>query len=204
MALDDFYLILGIDRNADQATIKKAFRQLAKKYHPDKGKEGDEEKLKRVNEAYSILSDQKKRADYDKRLEQEEYERTGRVEPAVPWNLNWGLDEFFSDFWKSPFQTGDQGDYELEFDVFLDSGKANREKEFEIKFSIPIACSACGGTGWTRSGVCSLCWGRGYLLKDVSLTVHVPEQVHEGLIQWVTYSDDRGNDYGIRIIYHIE
>ncbi len=57
MALNDFYLILGIDRNADQSTIKRVYRELAKKYYSDKGKEGDEEKLKSVNEAYSILSD---------------------------------------------------------------------------------------------------------------------------------------------------
>jgi len=204
MTLDDFYLILGIDRNADQATIKKVYRQLAKKYHPDKGKEGDEEKLKRVNEAYSILSDQKKRADYDKRLEQEEQKQAGTVEFAVPWNFGWRLDEFFGDFWKSPFQDGIRGDYDLEYDVFLDARKVGREKEFKIKFPIKMACPACGGSGWTQSGVCSLCWGRGYLLKNASLTVHIPDQVREGLVQSVTYSDDLGNDYMIRIIYHIE
>ncbi len=203
MALDDFYLILGIDRNADQATIKKVYRQLAKKYHPDKGKEGDEEKLKRVNEAYSVLSDHKKRADYDRRLEQEKQSHVSVVEPAVPWNLGWGVDEFFSDFWKSLFQEGNLGSYDLTFDVFLEAENIGREREFKLKFPIKTMCPTCGGNGWTESGVCSLCWGRGYLVKDVSLTIHIPDRVHEGLVQSVAYSDDMGNDYRIRIVYHI-
>ena len=204
MSLDDFYLILGIDRNADQATIKKVYRQLARKYHPDKGKDADEEKLKRVNEAYSILSDKKKRADYDKRLHQQEKERTEPVEHAVPWNFGWGLDDFFNDFWKSPFEEGNRGNYDLAFDVFLEARKIGLEKEFEIKFPVKITCPACRGSGWTQSGVCSLCWGRGYLLKDISLTINIPDRVREGFVQSVGYSDDLGNDYMIRIIYHIK
>ena len=59
----DYYQILGVSRDASPADIKKAFYKLAHKYHPDKG--GDAEKFKEVNEAYQVLSDQKKRAQYD-------------------------------------------------------------------------------------------------------------------------------------------
>ncbi len=91
----------------------------------------------------------------------------------------------------------------MAFDVFLEAGKIGLEKEFQIKFPVEMACPACGGEGWAHSGVCSLCRGRGYLLKDISLAIKIPDWVREGLIQSVTYSDDLGNDYFIRIIYHI-
>lgn len=59
----DYYSILGVDRNADEQTIKKAFKRLAMKHHPDKG--GDENKFKEINEAYATLSDPQKKAQYD-------------------------------------------------------------------------------------------------------------------------------------------
>lgn len=60
----DYYNILGVEKKASGETIKKAFRKLAHKYHPDK-KEGNEVKFKEISEAYSILSDEKKRSEYD-------------------------------------------------------------------------------------------------------------------------------------------
>lgn len=62
----DYYEVLGVSKNADQKEIKKAFKQLAKRYHPDISKEDNhEEKFKEVQEAYSVLSDEQKRAQYD-------------------------------------------------------------------------------------------------------------------------------------------
>jgi molecular chaperone DnaJ len=64
----DYYEVLGVARNADHKVIKDAFRNLALKYHPDRNKEaGAEERFKEIAEAYAILSDPKKRADYDAR-----------------------------------------------------------------------------------------------------------------------------------------
>lgn len=65
---EDFYEVLGVDRDADNNAIKKAYRKLSLKYHPDKNpnnKEAAEEIFKKVSFAYGILSDQKKRHDYD-------------------------------------------------------------------------------------------------------------------------------------------
>ena len=63
----DYYEVLGVDRNADASAIKKAYRKLAKKYHPDTnaGDPGAEEKFKEVTEAYTVLSDEEKRKLYD-------------------------------------------------------------------------------------------------------------------------------------------
>jgi DnaJ-class molecular chaperone len=59
----NYYEALGITKSASQEEIKKAFHKLAHKYHPDKG--GDEKKFKEINEAYQVLSDKSKRAQYD-------------------------------------------------------------------------------------------------------------------------------------------
>ena len=63
----DYYEVLGVDRGADDATIKKAYRQLAKKYHPDMnpGDKEAERKFKEASEAYAVLSDAEKRRQYD-------------------------------------------------------------------------------------------------------------------------------------------
>src|ERR1700685_282211 len=62
--MKNYYDILGIQKSATEDDIKKAFRKLAQKHHPDK-KGGDEKKFKEASEAYSVLSDKKKRAEYD-------------------------------------------------------------------------------------------------------------------------------------------
>jgi molecular chaperone DnaJ len=60
----DYYKVLGVERGASKDDIKKAFRKLAHQYHPDKNN-GDDKKFKEVNEAYQVLSDDQKRAQYD-------------------------------------------------------------------------------------------------------------------------------------------
>ena len=62
--MKDYYQILGVDRQASKDDIKKAFRKLASEFHPDK-KTGNEAKFKEVSEAYAVLGDEKKRAEYD-------------------------------------------------------------------------------------------------------------------------------------------
>src|SRR4030065_1921386 len=65
--MKDYYQILGVERNATDADLKKAYRQLALKYHPDRnpGDKVSEDKFKEINEAYSCLSDPQKRSNYD-------------------------------------------------------------------------------------------------------------------------------------------
>src|SRR3989338_8023989 len=64
MATKDYYNLLGVEKSATKDDIKKAFYKLASKYHPDK-KGGDEKRFKEINEAYQVLSDEKKRREYD-------------------------------------------------------------------------------------------------------------------------------------------
>ena len=76
----DYYEVLGIDRNADDASIKKAYRKMAKKYHPDMNKDNPaaEEKFKEVTEAYNVLSDKEKKKLYDQ-FGHAAFEEGGRI-----------------------------------------------------------------------------------------------------------------------------
>src|SRR3990167_9258733 len=102
--MKDYYKILGVNRNASEDEIKKAFRKLAHAYHPDKSG-GDEAKFKEANEAYAVLSDKKKRAQYD---------QFGSAGPGAGgfqggFNPNdFGFD--FSGFSQQGFDVGDLGD----------------------------------------------------------------------------------------------
>ncbi len=203
MRKPDFYLILGVSRDADQETIKKEYRKLAKKYHPDKGHSSDEEKFKQVNEAYEVLSDEAKRAAYDRELEEEVAVTVGQG-PGDFWQQVFGSGSFLSDFWRAPFAGSQSESYDLAFEVFLDSTDVRQGEAFRLTFPAKRMCPTCRGTGWTGGGVCPVCWGRGYLVENREVEIEIPTQVSDGYIQMVSFADELGNDYRIKIVYYIE
>lgn len=176
----DFYELLGVDKKASKDEIKKAFHKLAHKYHPDK-KEGDADKFKEVSEAYSILSDDKKRAEYDS---------YGRVFGGAGGPGAGGFGGFqggagfdFSQF-QDAFQGGgfDMGDIFGDFfgggastrsrargrDISIDLELPFRESIFGTKRSVLLAktsrCEACQGSGaemGTELETCAKCNGNG-------------------------------------------
>ncbi len=122
----DYYEVLGVAKTASQDEIKKAFHKLAHKYHPDKG--GDEKKFKEINEAYQVLSDKEKRAQYD---------QFGRVFSAqggpasgwenADWNWAWGNPSARSRRGQEfEFDFGDVGDI---FEEFFNFGSQRRRKK---------------------------------------------------------------------------
>ncbi len=79
---DDLYAILGVPRDADESEIRSAHRALARKYHPDAGIGSSSERFRSIQDAYDILSDPGRRAEYDRSLERRE-QRAGRSEPSI-------------------------------------------------------------------------------------------------------------------------
>ncbi len=173
----NYYDVLGIEKSASKDEIKKAFYKLASKYHPDK-KGGDEAKFKEVNEAYQILSDEKKRKEYDT------YGQTFSGSGARAGGFGFeGFDA--SDFSNMQFDFGDLGD--IFGDMFGMGGSpfgGPRQKrgrdislEVDISFSESIfgtqrdvliskvgQCKTCKGTGakhGTETTTCEICNGKG-------------------------------------------
>jgi molecular chaperone DnaJ len=175
----DYYSVLGIDKKASKDDIKKAFRTLAHKYHPDK-KGGDEAKFKEVSEAYSVLSDDKRRAEYDA------YGRTF----GSGGQGGGGFEGF--DFSQYGGMGGADFDVDLNDifggfgDIFGGMGRANRGRDIsmdiELSFKESIfgitrrvlitkdsTCSKCSGSGAepnTKTKTCPTCNGKGQVVES--------------------------------------
>lgn len=165
MSNQDYYSALGVDKNASQEDIKKAFRKQAHKYHPDK-EGGDEAKFKEINEAYQVLGDEKKRAQYDQ-MGHSAYQQAGQAGGGGA-----GFGGFdFSDFGFGGAQGGGMGfDMDDLGDIFGDmfgfgGGKKKRSRrgsDLEAQITISFEEAAFGAEKEmqvTRKVVCSKCKG---------------------------------------------
>jgi len=156
----DYYSVLGVQKNASKEELKKAYRSLAHKYHPDK-KGGDEEKFKEISEAYSVLSDPKKRSEYDA------YGRvfSGRGGQAGPGFGGFDFNDFAEGFagGQSGFQEFDLGD--IFGDIFGASRKrAPRGNDISIDVEVSFKESVFGTARTilvTKNSKCEKCEGNG-------------------------------------------
>ncbi len=185
MTKRDYYEILGVSREASEDEIKKAYRKLALKYHPDKnpGDKHAEERFKELGEAYEVLSDPQKRAAYDRFGHAAFAPGAGVGAGAGP---QWGgfhdpfeifrevfgggggiFDDFFEQAFggqRGPRRGGAQRGNDLRYDLEIDFEEAARGVEKEISFSKLDACPDCDGRGaaaGSRSQTCPTCNGRG-------------------------------------------
>ena len=153
----DYYEVLGLSKSASADEIKRAYRKMAKKYHPDVNKEpGAEEKFKEVQEAYDVLSDDNKKAAYD-RYGHAAFDQTGGFGGAGGFQGGFGgfedvdLGDIFGSFFGGGSQRqrktgpirGEDRFIQLEID-FMDAIKG---KKTEIKINYDEQCSHCHGTG---------------------------------------------------------
>ncbi|MBL3538745.1 molecular chaperone DnaJ [Aminivibrio sp.] len=177
---DDLYRVLGVSRDASAAEIKKAYRQLVRKYHPDAnpGNKEAEEHFKKINQAYEILSDTQKRAQYD------QFGTMDNMPGGSPFDgFGGGVGDIFGDIFDNFF--GGAGgrrranpnaprrgaDLEMETEVTLLEAAAGVTREFQIPRWEP--CGECGGSGakpGTSPETCPSCGGRG----QVETKQHTP------------------------------
>jgi molecular chaperone DnaJ len=180
----DYYVVLGLTKDAQQAKIKSAYRKLVKKYHPDANPDDPnaEDKIKEINEAFEVLSDPQKRADYDNKGHMASGQGKARNDSGP-----------FSGPFSDPFSGGFNTNADINFDnlfgkSFRDVFKEGREKsepnrgrdvsiniqiayeeamkgaKREVSFSFSEACTSCNGSGsmtGTMAGVCKHCNGSG-------------------------------------------
>ncbi|MBN2032979.1 MAG: molecular chaperone DnaJ [Deltaproteobacteria bacterium] len=173
MSKRDYYEVLGVSRTADEEKIKKAYRKLAMKYHPDRnpGDSEAEERFKEAAEAYEVLRDGEKREIYD-RFGHEGLAGTGFRGFSGFEDIFSSFGDIFEDF----FGFGSRGGRRsrsrkgnsLRYDLELTLEEAFTGKEQEITFKRWTACSACGGTGMASESelkICSTCQGRGQIYR---------------------------------------
>jgi len=170
----DYYEILGVEKGADTNTIKRSYRKLAMKYHPDRNKDDDAaaEKFREVTEAYEVLSDADKRARYD------QYGHAGVDDQMHDFWARGGFQEsqafrdfgdVFGDVFGDIFgfgggggRTGRGADLRYQLDMSLEDAAAGREVELNIPKN--IICDTCHGSGarpGTRPVPCRTCGGHG-------------------------------------------
>lgn len=178
MAKRDYYEVLGVDRKASQADIKKAYRKLARKYHPDlnPGDKAAEARFKEIQEAYAVLNDPKKRSQYDR------FGHVGDVPPGASQQEGFsGFEGFdFSDFGSTPFgdifermfRTGQRGapsahpakGEDLHYTMRVGFMDAVRGIQTKIRLTRMVTCPRCSGRGYYQtsgSGPCPVCRGKG-------------------------------------------
>lgn len=175
----DYYNILGVDKNASPEEIKKAFRKLAHEHHPDK-KSGDEAKFKKVNEAYQVLSDAKKRAQYDQfgsAFSEAGASRgfEGFGDFTGGFNVNFDdLGDIFGGLGDVFGFSGQRGrgrsarGQDIQVFLTIDFREAVFGAEKEISLKKTAKCPKCGGEGREPGAeviTCKVCGGQGRVVK---------------------------------------
>ena len=173
MSKRDYYEVLGVSKSADNSEIKKAYRKLAMKYHPDQN-QGDTEaevKFKEASEAYAILQDKEKRAAYDQfghaAVDGNAGQQGGFGFDFSSSQFQDVFDEFFGD---SSFfgggrrrRTNNRGS-DLRYDINISLEDAFHGKKFKVKIPTQISCASCAGSGSAKGSqpvTCQTCGGRG-------------------------------------------
>ena len=174
MAKEDFYKLLGVEKNASDAELKKSYRRMAMKFHPDRNKDDPgkaEVKFKQVKEAYEILSDPKKRAAYD------QFGHAG-VEQAMGGGPGgFGGGENFSDIFGDVFgdifgggggggrrRSNVQAGSDLRYNLELSLEEAVGGTDATVRVPVLVACKECHGSGAKKGSspvTCSTCQGQG-------------------------------------------
>lgn len=168
---EDYYKLLNVDRNASDAEIKKSYRSLAMKYHPDRNKDNPEEaevKFKQINEAYEVLSDSKKRAAYD------QFGHAGVDGSAGRGGFGGGAGDFgdiFGDMFGDIFggRRGGGGGAaqrgsDLRYNLEITLEEAVNGTEQKIRIPVYVTCDTCSGSGAKPGSspvTCSMCHGHG-------------------------------------------
>ncbi len=203
MASKDYYNILGVKRGANDQEIKRAYRRLARKHHPDvnPGDKSAEAKFKEINEAYEVLSDKEKRQKYDQFGDQwqyaDQFAKKGGRQRSVSWDFSPGgaqgfrseegdLDSLFSDLFQG-FRTGTSSrrgrprhgrNIEHPVEVTLEEAYHGTNRILSLKTEQP--CPTCRGTGRIQNALCSACKGTGVVTALKQLEVKIPPGVKDG------------------------
>ena len=169
MTYKDYYAILGVPRNATQEEIKRAYRRLALKYHPDRnpGNKTAEEKFKEISEAYEVLSDPEKRAIYDtygySGLKSSGYKGFEDISDIFK-TFSDIFEEFFDFSFEEKAYTKSKDGSDISYEVVIDFEDLFKDKKIKLEIEKFEICENCKGLGYdTQKGIktCDVCYGKG-------------------------------------------
>jgi len=170
MSKRDYYEVLGVQKNASEAELKKAFKRLAMKHHPDRNQDNQdeaEEKFKEGKEAYDILSDAQKRAAYDQFGHAGVEQSAGMGGAGAGGSFSDIFGDVFGDIFGGAQGGGGQRVYrgaDLRYNLTLDLEEAVRGHTINIRIPTYVGCDECGGSGakkGTEAKTCTTCGGQG-------------------------------------------
>jgi DnaJ-class molecular chaperone len=207
MEFQDYYEILGVGRTSSKDEIKKAYRKLALKWHPDRHEGGErdkaEERFKKISEAYEVLYDPETRAKYDQFGEN--WRHGQEFTPPAGAGSTMSADEFesafggsgFSDFFKGMFGDDVRGSFgdragqpharfrhggaDVRADLTLAAGDAISGGKRSFDIGAAVACPACGGVGFLGEHVCPTCAGVGRVRERKQVDLKIPKKLKNGM-----------------------
>lgn len=187
----DYYLVLGVNRDASEAAIKKAYRRIAKKYHPDgHGTDISSEKFRQATEAYETLTDSEKRRKYDDKLKKLKSSKKPGA-PSSPCRRRPDIiDTSFShpDLFSEKFRPRSGAEEECSGlharNLFIEAVLSPREAEIGVilPLAIPVneVCFNCRGTGIGPGLFCPVCGGTGMIHGTRRFSVNIPPKIRHG------------------------
>jgi len=204
MKYQDYYETLSVARDASAEDIKKAFRKLAMKWHPDRhldaaSKVSAEEQFKRISEAYEVLSDAEKREKYDRFghgfQQGQEFQpppgaRTMSPEEFEELFQGRGFSDFFASLFGEELRREARGrtrhqrfrlrGADVRAELPLTIGDVIRGGTRSFTLSARVACIDCGGVGRLGAHVCPRCGGLGHVNRDRTVELKIPENARDG------------------------
>jgi molecular chaperone DnaJ len=211
----DYYIVLGVSRSADVHRIKKAYRTVAKRYHPDVSQTPEsKQRFQEIREAYETLTDEGKRKRYDEELARqgssvsitkvpETIERRRSVFDEMDSVFS-PVDDFFSGFLPGFFDRERRMEKDLYLEAVLSPEEASRGGLFPIIVPVIEPCTRCSKRGIWEEFFCPVCWGYGRIRSEREFSLSIPPNVKHGTEIRLSMEDIGLRDVYLNVVVFID
>ena len=215
---EDYYIVLGIGREANVNIIKKAYRKAAKQYHPDvnHSDETTSDRYREIKDAYETLADSEKRKKYDIELAKQNIPiRINRIPEIIRErtsyfddmnSLSSYIDDFFEGmlpgfFTKKGFRTPSK---DIFLEIILTPSEALEGGRFPIRFPVFEVCPQCRTTGYWENYFCPVCFGYGRIKTEREFSLSIPPKINHGKQIQILLEDIGMTDVYLYLVVHID